>query len=358
VQQDADWNVTALVNASGTVVERYVYDPYGNMTVLSATWGTLSGSAYAWIYGHQGGRFDATTGLYYFRHRDLSPVLERWIEADPLRFAAGQENFYQYVGNAPSYQIDPSGLDSAGGFGGGLGGAIGGAIAGGLAGGPLGWVGGLAAGAIGGLIGGHSATPKGAPSVDNFTHGFILGGAIGLGIGAWIGPKMDDWFPPPPPSEPWEPAPLRRPTIRPAPPAEPDLPPGGIKLPDPDPGIKWTPPGGGIRLPDIDPGIEWPDWPKLPPEQEAIRSGILLGVLIIAAGTGTAAVPGLQLGGALIIVLGLGMLGSNKAMAGPPSNLGPDGDEKEVLPIGPGLDVIGELGRDKVPGDHGAGGDW
>ena len=27
VQQDANWNVTALVNSSGTVVERYVYDP-------------------------------------------------------------------------------------------------------------------------------------------------------------------------------------------------------------------------------------------------------------------------------------------------------------------------------------------
>src|SRR5207302_1107939 len=29
VQQDANWNVTALINTSASVVERYVYDPYG-----------------------------------------------------------------------------------------------------------------------------------------------------------------------------------------------------------------------------------------------------------------------------------------------------------------------------------------
>jgi YD repeat-containing protein len=34
-QQDANWDVTALVNTSGNVVERYAYDPYGSVTVVS-----------------------------------------------------------------------------------------------------------------------------------------------------------------------------------------------------------------------------------------------------------------------------------------------------------------------------------
>src|SRR5205814_5845974 len=34
VQQDANYNVTALINGSGSVVERYAYDPYGKRTVL------------------------------------------------------------------------------------------------------------------------------------------------------------------------------------------------------------------------------------------------------------------------------------------------------------------------------------
>src|SRR5262249_38725558 len=35
VQQNANWNVTGLVNTSGAVQERYVYDPYGQVTVLA-----------------------------------------------------------------------------------------------------------------------------------------------------------------------------------------------------------------------------------------------------------------------------------------------------------------------------------
>ncbi len=33
---DANHNVTALVDDSGTVIERYVYDAYGEVTVLEA----------------------------------------------------------------------------------------------------------------------------------------------------------------------------------------------------------------------------------------------------------------------------------------------------------------------------------
>ena len=44
VQQDADWNVTALVNTSGSVVERYAYDPYGAVTYLTASWGSRTGA--------------------------------------------------------------------------------------------------------------------------------------------------------------------------------------------------------------------------------------------------------------------------------------------------------------------------
>src|SRR5262249_13725251 len=38
VQQDANWNVTAIANPAGQVLERYVYDPYGKATVYDAGW--------------------------------------------------------------------------------------------------------------------------------------------------------------------------------------------------------------------------------------------------------------------------------------------------------------------------------
>ena len=44
VQTDANWNVTALVDASGNVVERYVYDPYGAVTVLTPSWAVRGAS--------------------------------------------------------------------------------------------------------------------------------------------------------------------------------------------------------------------------------------------------------------------------------------------------------------------------
>jgi YD repeat-containing protein len=47
VVQDANWNVTALIDNTGAVVERYVYDPFGSVTVLDGEWNERStGSEY------------------------------------------------------------------------------------------------------------------------------------------------------------------------------------------------------------------------------------------------------------------------------------------------------------------------
>jgi RHS repeat-associated protein len=110
VQQDANYNVTAIVDPSGNVQERYIYDPYGQPTILTPTWGSRSGSSFSWVYLHQGGRYDNATGLYNFVNRDYSPALGRWVSMDPLRFGGGGPNFYQYVKNDPQTALDPAGL--------------------------------------------------------------------------------------------------------------------------------------------------------------------------------------------------------------------------------------------------------
>ncbi len=92
------------------MVERYIYDPFGQATVLDANWNVLAASAFAWVYLHQGGRYDVTSGLYHFRFRDYSPTLGRWTSLDPLRYAAGDVNLYRTVGNNPLNSLDPSGL--------------------------------------------------------------------------------------------------------------------------------------------------------------------------------------------------------------------------------------------------------
>jgi len=111
VMQDANYNITAIFDNAGTIVERYVYDPFGQVTVLATDWSERAASDFAWHYLHQGGRFDATSGLYHFRHRDYSPTLGRWTSLDPIRYEAGDVNLYRYVGNTPTVFTDPSGLD-------------------------------------------------------------------------------------------------------------------------------------------------------------------------------------------------------------------------------------------------------
>jgi len=110
VQQDANFNVTALVDTSGNAVERYVYDPYGAVTYLSGSWGRRGSSEYAWVYLHQGGRYEDNAKLYHFRNRELSPTLGRWMQNDPLGYGAGDANLYRALANSPLVNTDFLGL--------------------------------------------------------------------------------------------------------------------------------------------------------------------------------------------------------------------------------------------------------
>jgi RHS repeat-associated protein len=110
VQQDANWNVTALVDSTGVVQERYVYDPYGTPTKLKADWTAQTTSLFSWAYLHQGGRLDSTSGLYNFRMRDYSPTLGRWMAQDPIHYLTGDSDLYRFVGNSPTTYVDPAGL--------------------------------------------------------------------------------------------------------------------------------------------------------------------------------------------------------------------------------------------------------
>ncbi|MEI8194631.1 MAG: RHS repeat-associated core domain-containing protein [Phycisphaerae bacterium] len=124
VQYDANYNVTALIDGTplsenlGQPVERYIYDSYGKVTVLDAGTcsqkggGTVAASGFGWRYLHQGGRFDAATGLYNFRNRDYSPTLQRWMQQEPYgaAYIDGMNLYQSYVAN-PINRLDPHGTD-------------------------------------------------------------------------------------------------------------------------------------------------------------------------------------------------------------------------------------------------------
>ena len=97
---DRQGSVVDLVDASGTVLNHFVYDSFGNRTGTTAV---------GFRFGYTGRELDAQTGLYYYRARYYDPMVGRFISEDPIGFSAGDTNLYRYVNNSPTNFTDPSG---------------------------------------------------------------------------------------------------------------------------------------------------------------------------------------------------------------------------------------------------------
>ena len=104
VLTDATGSPRFVINtSSGTVVDAITYDAWGRITSESAP-GTIP-------FGFAGGLADPDTGLVHFGARDYDPTTGTWTGPDPIQFAGGGPNLYQYAGSDPVNIVDPSGLD-------------------------------------------------------------------------------------------------------------------------------------------------------------------------------------------------------------------------------------------------------
>jgi RHS repeat-associated protein len=134
-KQDRRGNVVALLNGSGTVVEKYTYDAFGKPTILSASGTQLTTSAVGNRFMFQGREYLSELGLYDYRHRVYHPGLGRFLQVDPLglqtegaKLSAGQKalffggqapeafsgsemNLFRYCGDDPVDESDPMGLE-------------------------------------------------------------------------------------------------------------------------------------------------------------------------------------------------------------------------------------------------------
>jgi RHS repeat-associated protein len=108
--QDANWNVTAIVDELYDVVERYAYTAYGEPTVLDSGFVPRSASSYGWDVLYAGYRRDEASGLYVVRNRWLHPVVGCWNRRDPQHTQDASEP-YEYAGSNPSVRTDPIGLE-------------------------------------------------------------------------------------------------------------------------------------------------------------------------------------------------------------------------------------------------------
>ena len=113
VQTDANYNVTSLTDATGAVVERYAYGPYGAVTVENPDGtvrgtGMASASYYGSVYLYQDMRLDVVTNTYVTPNRVYDVALDRWLQEDPAGYVNGP-NRYQLTLSNPVDHTDPTG---------------------------------------------------------------------------------------------------------------------------------------------------------------------------------------------------------------------------------------------------------
>ena len=110
--QDRTGNVVALSDESGAIVERYLYSPYGETTILDGAGNALAESSVGNALRYAGRRYVDDAELYTMRARWYSPDLGRFLTEDPSGYVDGI-NLREYVSGSPTNYTDPFGLAKA-----------------------------------------------------------------------------------------------------------------------------------------------------------------------------------------------------------------------------------------------------
>jgi RHS repeat-associated protein len=109
---DQLFNVTALTDDAGSVVESYTYGDFGHPTFATGAGTPLAGSEIGNPFLFTGRRYDEESELYHYRSRYLDPRAGRFITRDTIGSwgdPANLGNAYAYVGNDPVTMMDPFG---------------------------------------------------------------------------------------------------------------------------------------------------------------------------------------------------------------------------------------------------------
>lgn len=115
VLRNAQNDVMALVNPSGSIVVQYAYSTWGEVVSISGSMASTLGAANP--YRYRGYRFDTESGYYYIQSRYYDPNVGRWLSAEPNVDFGGFDdgagllsyNVYAYCANNPVNFYDPDG---------------------------------------------------------------------------------------------------------------------------------------------------------------------------------------------------------------------------------------------------------
>ena len=100
-------STVGITNSAGAYVNQYSYDPFGQVTTISA--GIVNPFTFVGQYGVS----SKGSGVYDMGERSYDPTTARFLSNDPLGLVGGETNLREYVGNDPVARVDPTGLSAA-----------------------------------------------------------------------------------------------------------------------------------------------------------------------------------------------------------------------------------------------------
>ena len=116
-------NITEITDFEGTVVQRYVYDAFGKVSIFDKDGNAITPDSAKYLkspYAFTGQEYDYETGMFLHGVRYYDPDSGRFISEEPLGLDG--PNLYWYTLNNPMNYVDPTGLLTRGvGFGVGAG---------------------------------------------------------------------------------------------------------------------------------------------------------------------------------------------------------------------------------------------
>jgi RHS repeat-associated protein len=112
---DANFNVTAILDDTADVLERYQYMPYGEVTFLEPDFDVAASqsSQHGNTHLYTGRERDPETARQLNRHRFYAPYMGRWLSRDPMGYEGSEHNLYEYVTGKAVSLNDASGLHTA-----------------------------------------------------------------------------------------------------------------------------------------------------------------------------------------------------------------------------------------------------
>ncbi|MBQ7352389.1 MAG: hypothetical protein IJW54_00105 [Clostridia bacterium] len=115
-RKDIFGNVIEILDSEGNTVVKYVYDAWGNHSVLDANGATITDEAHIGRINpirYRSYYYDTETKLYYLNARYYDPEVCRFISPDDINYldpeTIGGTNLYAYCLNNPVMYVDPNG---------------------------------------------------------------------------------------------------------------------------------------------------------------------------------------------------------------------------------------------------------